>query len=223
MLEMVIFNKIIASIITIMPALAIFGKIKELLEISDRLSITRRSRIKKALDNPFLTNRQKISYGMELIRLDFKSIYKFNPKVPVIQKIVKIEQVSNSAVTIDDFALANFYIDFANNKITIKDKTKWFDWKRRLNFWGAFVVLIISIFGFIYYLVILSSPFMLANFHFGKPIGLDDFIFMVYIALYLFVFLLMRDEAKALRALENIISFAKGTSGHIDLKRTWLS
>jgi|GEM_PF-3991541 len=223
MLEMVMFNKIIASIITIMPALAIFGKIKELLEISDRLSITRRSRIKKALDNPFLTNRQKISYGMELIRLDFKSIYKFNPKVPVIQKIVKIEQVSNSAVTIDDFALANFYIDFANNKITIKDKTKWFDWKRRLNLWGAFVVLIISMFGFVYYLVILSSPFMLANFHFGKPIGLDDFIFMVYIALYLFVFLLMKDEAKALRALENIISFAKGTSGHIDLKRTWFS
>lgn len=89
--------KTIATFIAaIIPALAILGKFKEFFDVYEKFPWSKRNRIKKALENPYLSANSKASYGRTLTRLEFRSVYRFSPPISYINKMIKVEQLSQN-------------------------------------------------------------------------------------------------------------------------------
>jgi len=202
--------KTIATFIAaIIPALAILGKFKEFFDVYEKFPWSKRNRIKKALENPYLSANSKASYGRTLTRLEFRSVYRFSPPINYINKMIKVEQLSQNNIDMEDFAIAAQYLDFKNGEIRIKDRIKWYSLNRDYKFWLSFLLLAISFIAFGYYFLIFTSQHFLNAFHFNKPILFDDFVLTACIPIYLIAAFITRDEARGLTSLIKIIDFAR--------------
>lgn len=203
-----LITKIVGLIVSIVSAFSIFTKLKEFFEFYEKIPFSKSNKIKRALENPYLSNKQKQSLGRSLSKEYYRKVYKFSPPIGYIDKIIKIEQKSEFTIDMEHFANASLNIDFENGNIIVRGNAKRFKTYMNLNLWLSLILVILGFFGFGY---IVTRYTFIAGFLGLKQLDIIniDWVYLIFTPIYILAGFMMRDDVKRYASLMKIVEFGR--------------